>query len=653
MSPQRWMRVRIAFLGALLFVGAGLVVRRGYELQIERGAVLAEMGEEQYLKNVRLAPKRGTIYDREGAELAVSVDVDSVYANPRQLRKLGKDPHRVAAQLASILPIDSGRIAARLSKDRLFVWIERQVTPQQAAAVKALGIEGIGLRREAKRFYPNRHLAAHILGFANVDGNGIEGLELSYDAALRGTTSAVPAIKDNRGSIVFSSQLLDDRASIGDSVTLSIDKTIQHIAERELELGVRTFEAAAGSVVVTDPQTGEVLAIANYPTFNPNEPSKYPASHHRDRSVTDRYEPGSTVKPFTVAGALATGAVRANQRFDCENGAMEVAEYTIHDTHRWEELSTGQILAQSSNIGSAKIGFAMGRRGLFRGLRKFGFGTKTGIALPGETGGILRHYKKWYDMDAATIAFGQGMSVNTMQLAMAMGAIANGGMLMKPLLVKRVTNPSGELVQEFAPTAVRRAVPKWTARVVSDMLTAVTEPDGTGAEAAMDGYLVAGKTGTAQKADYVAGGYAEGKWISSFVGFAPADRPRIVIAVTIDEPLIAHYGGTVAGPVFRRIGEAALQHLGVPARGGGTALVRPPKEVDRTKDPAAAGDGHTSENLRVAAAEGLDDQPTIVKTSTLLRERDGLLSVPDLRGVTARKAMVLATKSGLSARIEG
>jgi len=640
----------VGFLAVLLLAGAGAVIRRAWELSVERGDTLREMAEEQYLRDIRLSPKRGTIFDRHGAELAVSVEVDSVWANPRELRAEGIDPASAAARLATVLPIDQERITTRLSSDRYFVWIERRVTPQQAEAVRSLEVPGVHMDQEARRYYPNRELASHILGFANIDGEGIEGLELSYEERLRGSVRAVPAIRDRRGRVVFSEQLLDDRGTQGDDVYLTIDKTIQHLAERELELAVRTYEARAGSVVVMDPHTGELLAIANYPTFNPNQPGRSSAARRRNRAVTDRFEPGSTVKPFTVAGALAAGTVRSDQLIDCEGGAMQVAEYTIHDSHPMGELTPAQILAYSSNIGTAKIGASMGRRGLFRTFRRFGFGEQTGLPLPGETGGILRHYRRWYEMDAATIAFGQGVSVTNVQMASAMSVIANGGTLMQPVLVRRVADGRGEVLEETLPSTRRRVVPRDTARLVGDMLTAVTGPNGTGVEAAIDGYLVAGKTGTAQKADYVAGGYADDRWIASFVGFVPAEDPRLVISVVIDEPVIVHYGGQVAGPVFRRVGEAALRHLGVPAATGGEALRAHAVERrrrERESERAAVEARRSGE----AVAEAQPEEPIPAITERMPTE--GETRVPEVVGRTARTALVELHGAGLRVELRG
>ncbi|MDH3819055.1 MAG: penicillin-binding protein 2, partial [Myxococcales bacterium] len=306
---QRWFRARIALLGACVMSVALLVIVRAFHVQIATGDRLREMAEDQHLRHLRVSPRRGAIYDRHGAELAVSADVDSVYANPRRLKAMEQDPQTVARRIAKILDVDYERLAKRLAADRYFVWIERQVTPNEATRIRELDIPGIELMTEARRYYPNRHLAAHLLGFADIDGRGIEGIELAYEDRLRGSDRRVEAIRDRRGHVVFADDMEDDRTIQGQSVVLTIDKAIQHIAERELALGVRTFEARGGSVVVMDPSSGEILALANYPPFNPNEPSKHPIAHRRNRAVVDRFEPGSTVKPFTMAAALASGAV--------------------------------------------------------------------------------------------------------------------------------------------------------------------------------------------------------------------------------------------------------------------------------------------------------------------------------------------------------
>jgi cell division protein FtsI (penicillin-binding protein 3) len=584
------------------------------------------MAEGQHLRELRVSPRRGAIYDRHGAELAVSADVDSVYANPRRLKAMEQNPRNVARRIAKVLDVDPERLAKRLAADRYFVWIERQVTPNEATRIRALDIPGIELTTEARRYYPNRHLAAHLIGFADIDGRGIEGIELAYEDRLRGSDRRVEAIRDRRGHVVFADDMEDDRSMQGQSVVLTIDKAIQHIAERELSLGVRTFEARGGSVVVMDPSSGEILALANYPPFNPNEPSKHATAHRRNRAVVDRFEPGSTVKPFTMAAALASGAVRPNQSINCENGVTRMAGRVLHDAHPYEWLTPTQVLAYSSNIGIAKIALDLGKKDLYRAFRRFGFGEPTGLGVPGETAGILRHYRRWYEIDTATVSFGQGMSVTNVQLATAMSAIANGGRLMKPMLVRRMADGHGATIEEHTPRIRRQVVPRRVAKLVGQMLTAVTEPGGTAIEAAVDGYLVAGKTGTAQKADYLHGGYAKDKWLASFIGFAPAERPAVVISVVIDEPVIAHYGGTVAGPVFRRIAEVTLRHMGIAPEGRPAVLAQKKKQI------------------AVAVAELAPEEEAVEK---------GESAVPDLRSLPLRQAVIALHTESLVAEVQG
>jgi cell division protein FtsI (penicillin-binding protein 3) len=624
---QRWFRARIALLGVCVTLVAMLVIVRAFHIQIASGDRLREMAEDQYVRHLRVSPRRGAIYDRHGAELAVSVDVDSVYANPRRLKAMEQDPRTVAKRIAKILDVDSDRLAKRLAADRYFVWIERRVTPHEATRIRELDIPGVELTAEARRYYPNRHLAAHLVGFADIDGRGIEGIELAYEKQLRGSDRRVEAIRDRRGHVVFADGMEDDRTIQGQSVVLTIDKAIQHIAERELALGVRTFEARGGSVVVMDPSTGEILALANYPPFNPNEPSRHIAAHRRNRAVVDRFEPGSTVKPFTMAVALATGAVKPNQSINCENGVTRMGGRLLHDAHPYEWLTPTQILAYSSNIGIAKIALDLGKKALYRGFRRFGFGEPTGLGVPGETAGILRHYRRWYEIDTAAVSFGQGMSVTNVQLAAAMSAIANGGRLMQPMLVRRMTDGHGATVEENKPRVRRQVVPRRVAKLVGQMLTAVTEPGGTAIEAAVDGYLVAGKTGTAQKADYVHGGYAKDKWLASFIGFAPAERPAVVISVVIDEPVIAHYGGTVAGPVFRRIAEVTLRHMGI-APAGRQAVLAKQKE----------------QRIAVAEAEPAPEKEAVDK---------GESAVPDVRSLPLRQAVIALHAESLVGQVQG
>jgi cell division protein FtsI (penicillin-binding protein 3) len=634
---RKHLQLRVGALCGLVLILPVLVLRAAFELQVVKAAQLKARAEGQSLRKVSRSPQRGAIYDRDGTELAVSVDADSIWANPRALRKSGEDASAVSKKLAKLLDVDEPALFERLSSERFFVWVKRRASAAESKAVQALKLPGLSISKEARRYYPNRELAAHVLGYADVDGRGLAGIELMLDDKLRGSRHSTPVVHDGRGRIVDSDQLLDDFAVQGHEVTLTIDKTLQYFAERELELAVRTSEAHAGSVVMVDPTRGEILALANYPTFNPNDARRASESQRRNRAVTERFEPGSTVKPFTMAGALAAGVVHSGDSIDCTANSLIVDGRAIHDAHHFDHLSPFEIVSRSSNIGISKIGAALGRPRLHHVLSSFGFGQLTGSGLPGEVAGSLRSYQRWYAMDAATIPFGQGMSTTSLQLAMSMSALANRGLLLEPQLVKRVVDARGRTVEEARPRVRQRVVPENVARVVTDMLVGVTSEGGTGVEAAVDGYQVAGKTGTAQKSEH--GVYNKEKWVSSFVGFAPAQRPRVTIAVVLDEPMIAHQGGAVAAPAFRRIMEAALRHLGVPA----------------DRDPAAGADAlaraaQAQHKLEPKPVWPLDGAEQLAHGPAL---SPGEVLVPNLIGRPARWAVVQARRALLDVTLQG
>lgn len=642
----RGFRIRVGIVCSVIAIFAFFVLKRSYELQVVDHEKYRTIAENQSLRKLRLSPLRGSIVDRNGSELAVSVPVDSIYADPRYFKSEGGDAKKAARLLAELLSVDEETIERRLSSDRRFVWLERRVLPEVAREVKALGLPGVLSVEEMRRYYPNRSLAAHILGFANIDGVGIEGLELAYDEQLRGMIREIPAIRDARGRTVYSDLLLDRASHAGYDLELTIDRTIQDIVETELALGVANFEAKSGSVVVVEPRTGELLALANFPTYNPNAPRGSVAAR-RNRAVTDRFEPGSTVKVFTVAAAIDEGTIDPEDEFDCERGVMKVGEDdVIRDTSIHSMLSVTKILTYSSNIGTAKIGMTLGREGLYRAFRRFGFGAETGLGLPGETAGRLSHFGRWYELDAVTISFGQGFSANAVQLAYAMAAVANGGLLMEPLLVKRVKDELGHVVEERLPRVKRRVISEETAELMGEMLTSVTGRSGTAEDANLEGFLVAGKTGTAQKADARGLGYAKDRYIASFVGYVPADDPALVIAVIIDEPIVAHYGGVVAGPIFRRIADASLRYVGALPHDAGSGLDRVARAERQRQERA------TTRSIGVDDLAGLDELGgEELFGSLILGAREVL--VPDLRGLTARSALRKANAEGLTLEFEG
>jgi len=568
-TRAKWMRLRLGILVSLLGVGFTRLVGAAWDLQVRRAPALREEAEQQYTQRMEFSPRRGTIYDRHHNPLAVSVVSPSLSANPRRLRAIRNlDLRALTARLAAALSVPEAELAERMASDRGFVWVKRHMTPPERERVQAIMRElhlrnrdSLTLVEESRRWYPNRDLAAHVVGFVGSDGHGLEGVEHAMDETLRGRVVSVQGIRDARGNLVYADGLTPAMGQAGEDVTLTLDSTIQHVAERELALACQVYEARGGSVIVTDPRTGEVLALASYPTYNPNEFRLSDAEGRRNRAINDRFEPGSTMKIFSVGAALDAGVVRPGQEIDCHGGLFTINDLTIHDSHPEHMLTPMLILVRSSNIGAAQLGLALGAEGLERAYRRFGFGERTNLPLPGEARARFGE-RRWYEVEVATVAFGQGIGVTAIQLAQGLGAVANGGRLVRSMLVSRVTDATGALTQDNAPDPGRLAMRPDIARILADSLTGVTEEQGTGIEAAIPGVRVAGKTGTAQKAREHAHGYDDQRWVSSFIGFAPAERARLVVTVVIDEPQISHAGGTVAAPVFRRVMEQSLRYLG-------------------------------------------------------------------------------------------
>jgi cell division protein FtsI (penicillin-binding protein 3) len=482
-----------------------------------------------------------------------------------------------------------------------------------------------------------------VLGFVAPDGQGKDGLELALDEDLRGKVEDVRGLRDRSGRLIFEGAS-ESHALQGYDVTLSLDEGIQHVAERELDAAMRTYETKGASLVVMDPSTGEILALSSAPGYNPNDYTESEADARRDRAVTDRFEPGSVMKSFMLAAALNAGTLKPTDQIDCEHGVYQVAGITVHDAEVNDVLTPTQILARSSNIGALKIGLQLGEPTLYATYRRFGFGEETGVPLPGEAGGVLRPKgRPWVDAETATASYGQGISVTTLQLAMAMGAIANGGKLLEPILVKRVNDGKGETVREAGVHVRREVVAPGVARMVTEMLTAATEVGATGVQAAVPGFRVAGKTSTAQKVDPATGKYSMEKFTAAFVGFVPAERPRIVVAVVLDEPTIGHYGGDLAGPVFRRVAEASLRYLGV-TPSASTAKIA---DVKREGDPADATLALMRPPTQPAAP------PTPPASAAPGVAPPGTVRVPDASGLAGHDVVTALTKAGLVPQIEG
>ncbi len=662
---SRWMRVRIGMLVTLMALGASRLVMAAWGLQVDRHRSLEAECERQYSPSLHLQPRRGTIFDRHHRPLAVSVPAHALVVNPRQLSgEQGRSRRRIdlaalAVRLSPIINVPADELRRRFGQTRSVnrdgrevqelmgsVVVKHHLPDTEVAAVRALladvkrelrlgRVDGLSFEEESRRWYPAREDAAHITGQVGAFGDALEGLERSLDEHLRGRNVEVHGVRDARGALVFADGLRPGEGMAGEDVTLTIDSTIQMIAARELALQCQAAEAKGGTVIVTDPHTGEVLALANYPTYNPNEFVATDAESRRNRAITERFEPGSTMKIFTVGGALDNGVVNPGQLINCYGGSYSIGRVTIHDTHPDTWLTPMQVLARSSNIGAAQIGAALGADGLERVFRRFGFGERTEIPLPAESRARFGQ-ARWVDAEVATVAFGQGMNVTAIQMAQALGSVANQGRLMPPLLVSRITDATGALVEDHPPGEGRAVMRPESARLLAEMLTAVTEEGGTGTEASIPGVRVAGKTGTAQKANEHARGYDPNRWVSSFVGFAPAERPRLAITVIIDEPQMSHSGAAIAAPVFRRVMEQSLRYLGAlpVANVGRDDLARLPPRPER-----------------VLAAQARAATGAVRGAVPAANPESGV--APSLLGLSVREAVRRAQPLGIELEVQG
>lgn len=532
-----------------------------------RLAALQVVDHDRYLQRaasqqqrvIELPPSRGTIFDARGRELAVSVEVESAWADPSEV----EDPEALARAVAATVGGDAGELREALTRPGSgFAWLARRLDPPQAAALRKLEIPGIRFQHETKRFYPNRSLAAAVLGFVGYDSVGLAGVEQQYDDEITGRAGRQTVLADARRRRAVTPNLAFTAPEPGHDLVLTLDAAIQHAVERELAAAVEKTGARQGTAVVLDPWSGAVLAMASYPAFDPNRFGEFPKELWRNPAVQGAYEPGSTFKMVTASAALGANLVDPSDVFDCEMGSIRLGRTLIHDHKRFGLLSFREVIARSSNVGAIKVGLRVGRDRLYEQATAFGFGRPTGIDLPGEAAGLLHAKEVWRPNSVAYVAFGHEISITALQLANAFGAVANGGTLYRPFVALERRGPDGTVERRAAPEAIGRPLAPTTAREVERLLEAVVD-GGTGQAAAVPGYTVAGKTGTAQKV--VDGRYAPGKYIASFAGFVPARRPALVAAVVIDEPRPPLYhGGQVAAPVFGAFAEPVLLYLGIP-----------------------------------------------------------------------------------------
>ena len=556
LKEKKWIRFRIHLVSVFFIGGLAAILFRVFQLQVLQQEYLRGIAKNGIIGTTILPPKRGVIYDREGHELAISIQVGSVFAHPKQI----KDKNKTARALSKILGEKHSRILKKLKRNRSFVWVKRRIPQALTEQVKALNLKGLGIITETRRYYPGRETAAHIIGFAGTDNQGLEGLEKKFDGMLQGPEEKLAFMRDALGRPFAVTRPVTSDKRIH-NLYLTIDKDIQYKAQQALRAAVNKAKAKGGHCVVVDPNTGEILAMAVVPEFNPNVFFQHKPYQWRNRAVTDCFEPGSTIKAFLLAAALEESVVSPLSQFYCGQGKFKVGGRVVHDTHKYGNLSVADIVVHSSNIGAIKIGRKLGYRKFTEYLRNFGFGKKTEIDLMGERVGFIRGVKNARTIDQATLYFGQGMTSTSLQLTMAMAAIANGGKLMRPYVVSKIVDDSGNTTQKTNPKIVKRTISAKTARKVAAILGGVVTEEGTAKQAAIEGYRVAGKTGTSQKVDPETKMYSKKKYVASFVGFVPSDKPRLVIMVMIDEPKGHIYGGLVAGPVFKEVGSWALNHL--------------------------------------------------------------------------------------------
>ncbi len=647
-------RRRAIGVATFLCAWRGVVGARLVYLQTSQHDELSRRARAQQQRAVQTSPLRGLILDREGRELARSVDADSFFAVPTEIENVDE----TAGQLARVLGTAAQPLAAHLRQareaNRAFMWLARKLDEEQARAVTELKIKGIYPFKEAKRRYPNNDLAAHVLGFVDLDGEGLAGVERVHNAALEGEAGKLFVEGDARRKS-YESVEVEPRG--GETIVLTIDQTVQYQTERALTAAVEQAHAKSGTAIVLDPRTGEILALANAPTFNPNEPGKADAQARSSDALQNIYEPGSTFKMVAYSAAIEEKLAKPDDRIDCQMGAITVAGRLVHDHSRFGTLTLTEALAKSSNVAAIKLGLRVGDARMYDYITRFGFGAKTGIELPGETGGILRKVERWQPSSIGSIAIGQEVGVTPLQIAAAFGALANDGIRIAPHLIREMRDADGASIKQATPDE-RRVVSAETARTVRRMLESVTLK-GTAKAAQLEGYTAAGKTGTAQKIDPKTKTYSKTKFVASFVGFAPVENPSIVIAVVINEPVGSYHGGDVAAPVFREIAQNVLPYMNVtPDLETPTPTVRE-QLVARNSQTSSPLKTSTPEEVKdeaeqivlpeVAARGGRDDVGEIVYATA----GDRLLLMPDLRGRSVRDAARICAQLGLELEARG
>ncbi|MDD5120635.1 MAG: penicillin-binding transpeptidase domain-containing protein [Candidatus Omnitrophica bacterium] len=538
----------------VFFIFLLLCVGRLLFIQFFRSSYLTSIANKQHNQIVELEPRRGTIYDSNLKAQAFNMSMDSLYAVPNAI----KDKESVINKLNSILGLKHSYLEDRLNRKKSFIWLARKIAPDQAAAIKKLNIKGLDFLKETKRIYPNSYLASHIIGFSGMDNVGLEGVERTYDRYLKGVPGWAVFLRDARQKKLDIWEKMVVPVD-GEDIVLTIDEVIQYIAERELDKAFRDFNAKGASIVVMDPHTGRILAIANRPTYDLNDHSQVSKDAMRNRAICDLLEPGSVFKIVTASAALEEKKITEEDVIFCENGSYKVGGRILHDHRPHGLLTFRQVIEESSNIGTVKVAQRLGQDKLYQYVRAFGFGSKLGIDISGEISGIINPPRLWSKTSITAIPMGHEVGVTALQLASAISVIANGGQLMKPYIIDSVRDNQGRLIKQNKPVLIHKVISLDTAMRIKKILTGVIE-EGTGKLAKVTGFSAAGKTGTAQKIE-PGGGYSHSKYVASFIGFAPAEDPMLTIVVIVDEPHPYYFGGVVAAPVFQKVARDAIRYI--------------------------------------------------------------------------------------------
>jgi cell division protein FtsI (penicillin-binding protein 3) len=662
MSDRSRLDRRRLVIGALCFLWFACIIARLYYFQVIQYGDLLGRAQRQQQRTIEVAPQRGGIYDRQMNPLAMSMGVDSVFAVPSEL----SEPKMVASLLARVLRLDGEDLGGRFQAMHSFCWVKRKVTTEEALRVRDLNLKGVYFERETKRFYPKGELAAQVVGYVGLDDTGLGGLEFALDQEIKGKPGRVLLASDARRRIFHST---DWPGTPGKSIVLTLDEKIQYIAEKALAEAVDNAHAAGGVAIVQNSNTGEILALANQPTFNPNEFGISSAAARLDRAVGWVYEPGSTFKLVTISAAIEENLTNPQEVIDCQNGSIVLAGHTIHDHKHFGDLSVTDVMAKSSDVGAIKLGLRLGEDRFYRYVRGFGLGTKTDIELPGEERGLLKPPSRWSGLTIGEMSMGQEVGVTPLQMVTAFSAVANGGILFQPRIVHDVYLSAHH--DALPPATGRRVISEHTAELMRQILGAVVD-HGTGVPARLAGYTSAGKTGTAQKIDEN-GRYSKSRYVASFIGFAPATRPAVTILVVVDAPVGAHHGTEVAAPVFRSIAEQTLGYLSVPQDNPSRwpqSFTPAPEQAPSHKRGDFAGllpsdlglAGVTTSPVRKAsylqgrssASTDADSTPRIGGVTSSVVLGDGpLVAVPDFSGWAARHVAEVCEKLHLDLTVTG